>query len=98
MPLYHFVTADLPSNTRAPELDDTNASISLKSDAEWSGADVSAGSGVTEELMGLYLAYLVAIGFLSPPTAAGVKALPTVNLSDAQKAALAGVGGRGGAS
>ncbi|KAM5446363.1 large subunit of alpha-aminoadipate reductase [Microsporum audouinii] len=98
MPLYHFVTADLPSNTRAPELDDTNASTSLKSDAKWSGVDVSAGSGVTEELMGLYLAYLVAIGFLSSPPAASAKPLPVVNLSDTQKAALAGVGGRGGSS
>ncbi|KAF3481347.1 L-aminoadipate-semialdehyde dehydrogenase large subunit [Arthroderma uncinatum] len=98
MPLYHFVTADLPSNTRAPELDDANASASLKSDAKWSGVDASTGSGVTEELMGLYLAYLVAIGFLSPPPAAGAKPLPAVSLSDAQKAALASVGGRGGAS
>lgn len=96
MPLFHFVTADLPSNTIAPELDDTNASTSLRSDAAWSGIDASAGSGVTEDLMGYYLAYLVAIGFLPQPGATGSKTLPTTDLSESQKAALSAVGGRGG--
>ncbi|KAL8834746.1 MAG: hypothetical protein Q9170_003623 [Blastenia crenularia] len=31
LPLYHFVTADLPSHTRAPELDDKNMQIALTS-------------------------------------------------------------------
>ena len=35
MPLYHLVTADLPSSTIAPELDDTNAGIAFASDAAW---------------------------------------------------------------
>lgn len=35
MPLYHFVTSDLPSNTKTPELDD----------AAWSGINASAGAG-----------------------------------------------------
>ncbi|KAL1959532.1 hypothetical protein VTO42DRAFT_1977 [Malbranchea cinnamomea] len=96
MPLYHFVTADLPSNTKAPELDDTNAAAALRADAQWSGIDASAGTGVTEELMGIYLAYLVAIGFLPAPTDKAEKPLPPINLSDAQKAALSNVGGRGG--
>lgn len=98
MPLFHFVTADLPSNTRAPELDDTNASTALRSDAVWSGIDASAGSGVTEDLMGYYLAYLVAIGFLPQPEQTGSKTLPSISLSDSQKAALSAVGGRGGAA
>lgn len=96
MPLYHFVTADLPANTKAPELDDSNAGAALKSDAQWSGTDASAGSGVTEDLMGVYLAYLHAIGFLPAPTAKAEKTLPDVALSEAQKASLASVGGRGG--
>ena len=96
MPLYHFVTADLPSNTKAPELDDSNAAAALKSDAQWSGLDASAGTGVTEDLMGVYLSYLHAIGFLPTPTGKAEKTLPETTLSDAQKAALANVGGRGG--
>ncbi|EER23582.1 large subunit of alpha-aminoadipate reductase [Coccidioides posadasii str. Silveira] len=96
MPLYHFVTADLPSNTRAPELDDANAAAALRADAKWSGKDLSGGSGVTEELIGLYLAYLVEIGFLPAPTKTNAKPLPKGNISKAQKAALGAVGGRGG--
>lgn len=100
MPLYHFVTADLPSNTKAPELDDTNAAAALRADAAWSGIDASAGSGVTEDLMGLYLSYLVAIGFLPAPPAAETAArqLPASKLSEEQKKALLSVGGRGGAA
>ncbi|PYI06451.1 large subunit of L-aminoadipate-semialdehyde dehydrogenase [Aspergillus sclerotiicarbonarius CBS 121057] len=100
MPLYHFVTSDLPSNTKAPELDDVNAAASLRADAAWSGIDASAGAGVTEELVGLYASYLVKIGFLPPPTAASTAArpLPTAQLSEDQKKALANVGGRGGSA
>lgn len=69
MPLYHFVTSDLPSNTKAPELDDTNAAAALRADAAWSGIDASAGAAVTEELVGLYASYLTKIGLLPTPTA-----------------------------
>jgi L-aminoadipate-semialdehyde dehydrogenase len=96
MPLYHFVTADLPSSTKAPELDDSNAAAALKADVEWSGEDVSAGSGVTEEMMGVYLSYLVAVGFVPPPPSQESKALPAVKISESQKKALLNVGGRGG--
>ncbi|KAL4960453.1 L-aminoadipate-semialdehyde dehydrogenase [Aspergillus stella-maris] len=100
MPLYHFVTADLPSNTKAPELDDTHAAASLRADATWSGVDGSAGAGVTEELVGLYVSYLVNVGFLPGPSASGTAArpLPTATLTSDQREALAGVGGRGGAA
>ncbi|KAE8355816.1 hypothetical protein BDV28DRAFT_128172 [Aspergillus coremiiformis] len=99
MPLYHFVTADLPSNTKAPELDDAHAAASLRADAAWSGVDASAGAGVTEELVGLYVSYLIAVGFLPSPLASSTaRALPTARLSDDQKQALANVGGRGGSS
>ncbi|KAI1992100.1 large subunit of alpha-aminoadipate reductase [Ophidiomyces ophidiicola] len=96
MPLYHFVTADLPANTRAPELDDINAAAALIADSKWSGENSSEGSGVTEELVGLYLSYLLEIGFLRPPTVAGSKVLPKGKISDAQRVALGAVGGRGG--
>lgn len=103
MPLYHFVTADLPSNTKAPELDDVNAAAALRDDAVWSGVDASAGAGVTEELVGLYASYLVAVGFLPQPSGAGAgsgvsRSLPVAGLSEDQKRALVSVGGRGGAS
>lgn len=98
MPLYHFVTADLPSNTKAPELDDTNAAAALKADATWSGVDVSAGAGVTEELVGLYASYLVQIGFLPAPTVAGARPLPEARITEEQKQTLLSVGGRGGAA
>ncbi|KAI9870865.1 MAG: large subunit of alpha-aminoadipate reductase [Pleopsidium flavum] len=97
MPLYHFVTGDLPQNTRAPELDDTNAAAVLRADAKWSGEDVSDGSGVTEDLLGIYLSYLVAIGFMPPPQPAGeAKPLPQIALAKEQQEALNKVGGRGG--
>ncbi|KAI9772817.1 MAG: large subunit of alpha-aminoadipate reductase [Candelina submexicana] len=96
MPLYHFVTADLPSSTKAPELDDSNTCASLLADAKWSGIDASAGSGVTEELMGIYLAYLVAMEFLPPPPEGGKgKSLPRIELEEGQQQGK--VGGRGGA-
>jgi L-2-aminoadipate reductase len=97
MPLFTFVANDLPSNTRAPELDDANAEKALYEDQEWTGEDVSEGSGVAKNTIGLYLAYLVAIGFLPPPTKAAPKALPSVKISSAQREALSNVGGRGAA-
>lgn len=96
MPLYHFVTADLPSNTKAPELDDTNAAAALRSDAAWSGIDASAGAGVTEDLVGLYCSYLVKIGFLPGPTEGGHRPLPAVEVAEEQRTAIQSVGGRGG--
>ncbi|CAG7949805.1 unnamed protein product [Penicillium olsonii] len=96
LPLYHFVTADLPSNTKAPELDDVNAAAALRADAAWSGVDASAGAGVTEELVGLYASYLVQTGFLPSPTIAGARPLPAVEISEEQKKTLLNVGGRGG--
>ncbi|EXJ64602.1 L-aminoadipate-semialdehyde dehydrogenase [Cladophialophora yegresii CBS 114405] len=99
MPLFTFVANDLPSDTRAPELDDTNAERALYEDAKWTGEDVSTGAGVTKREVGLYLAYLVEIGFLPRPGAqgdAGVKTLPQVKVSEEQRQAMKAVGGRGG--
>ena len=100
MPLFTFVANDLPSNTRAPDLDDRNAEAALYADAEWTGEDVSAGSGVTKREVGLYLAYLVEVGFLPRPkgTVEGAKALPRLRLGDGQMEAMKRVGGRGGSA
>ena len=96
MPLYHLATADLPSSTIAPELDDRNAATALRADAAWTGEDLSAGSAVTTQTMGLYLGYLVAVGFLPPPAEGGSRVrLPEVGVGVEQKGALGGVGGRG---
>ncbi|SLM34666.1 l-aminoadipate-semialdehyde dehydrogenase large subunit [Lasallia pustulata] len=95
MPLYHFVTGDLPATTIAPELDDANAVAALRADADWTGEDVSGGAAVTKETMGLYLSYLVAVGFLPAPEGGQGRLLPEVRLGEEQRRALGGVGGRG---
>ncbi|RDW75635.1 L-aminoadipate-semialdehyde dehydrogenase [Coleophoma crateriformis] len=95
MPLYHFATTDLPGDTIAPEMDDVNTAASLQADAEFTGEDLSAGAGVSEEIMGRYLAYLTGIGFLAAPPSGKGAPLPKLTISDEQKAALLRVGGRG---
>ena len=100
MSLFTFVMNDLPSNTRAPDLDDTNAEAVLYEDSKFTGEDVSEGSAVTKNNIGLYLAYLVSVGFLPPPGLErhvnGVtKALPKLKVSKEQKHHLLKVGGRG---
>ncbi|CAZ85576.1 unnamed protein product [Tuber melanosporum] len=95
-PLLHFVLDNLPSSTKAPELDDSNAVTALLSDQEWTGQDGSRGAGVCVEQMGIYLAYLIGIGFLPLPSGKGELELPVVELSDRQRGALESVGGRAG--
>lgn len=95
LPLYDMVTSDLPSNTKAPELDDRNAAKALKADAQSTGEDWSAGAAVTPELVGVYLAYLIAVGFVPAPTKEGKRKIPAVQLTEGQKKG-AKIGGRGG--
>lgn len=58
----------MPGQTKAVELDDKNAVSALREDARIFGEpDASAGSAVTKELVGKYLSFLVAIGFLERP-------------------------------
>lgn len=96
-PLLHFVLDDLPSGTKAPELDDANTVVALKKDAQWTGEDRSQGTGVSVETMGLYIAYLVAIGFLPAPQQEGQRELPKMTLSAEAVQRLSSVGGRGAA-
>lgn len=95
LPLYHFVTADLPTSTKSPELDDSNAIAALRADSDktTSNADWTRGSAVGIEVMKKYVAWLVAIGFLPSPQE---KQLQGVEISEKQKEALGRVGGRGG--
>lgn len=96
-PLLHFVLDNLPQSTKAPELDDRTTRSVLKADADWTGEDVSSGKGVTIREMGIYLAYLVGIGFLDAPQAGtAVCRLPDVAVSQSILENLRSVGGRGG--
>jgi len=78
-------------------LDDTNTVRVLERDERWTSEDLSSGSAVTIELVGVYLAYLCAIGFIFPPPsgASGIQALPKAEVSKEQQQALENVGGRG---
>jgi L-aminoadipate-semialdehyde dehydrogenase len=69
-PLLHFVLDDLPTSTKAAELDDRNAQAIAKAAGE------KEGMGVGEKEIGLYLAWLVRAGFLDPPPAEGTLKLP----------------------
>lgn len=78
MPLFHMVTNDLPSTTRAPELDDRNAVTVLSADADrWTGVDESAGEGISREAVGRFLRYLAETKFLTWPTGRG-RELPAI--------------------
>ncbi|TKX25681.1 putative L-2-aminoadipate reductase large subunit [Elsinoe australis] len=96
--LYHMVTGDLPANTKAPELDDRNAAAVLRADQGRTGQDLSGGSAVTVEKVGIYMSYLIARGFMPKPQKEGHLSLPSVSLSSEQVKALEKVGGRGGAA
>ncbi|KAF9041288.1 alpha-aminoadipate reductase Lys1p [Panaeolus papilionaceus] len=81
-PLLHFVLDDLPTSTKAPELDDSNAVALLKQSGNKESATVN------DETMGLYLAWLIGAGFLPAPSAeAPAKALPELKNSGVIKAA-----------
>ncbi|SCV04369.1 LANO_0G09780g1_1 [Lachancea nothofagi CBS 11611] len=95
-PLLHMVLDNLPENSKAPELDDSNAVFSLKRDAQWTGEDVSSGKGGTREQIGIYIAFLNRVGFLPPPPQKGALPLPEIKLSDKQVELVAsGAGARG---
>ncbi|KAF2268190.1 large subunit of L-aminoadipate-semialdehyde dehydrogenase [Lojkania enalia] len=96
LPLYHFVTGDLPTDTKAPELDDTNATSALKADKEWTGQDWSAGGTVKEDTVGIYLSYLIELGFMPKPHEKGILQLPELKISEQVKEGMKRVGGRRG--
>jgi L-aminoadipate-semialdehyde dehydrogenase len=94
-PLLHFVLDNLPSSTKAPELDDSNTVVSLKKDSKWTKEDCSQGAGVGVQTMGIYIAYLIAIGFLPPPPQKGELETPNIELSKEEIQGLQAIGGRG---
>ncbi|KAL6720520.1 large subunit of alpha-aminoadipate reductase [Lecanora helva] len=94
LPLFNWVTDDLPRDTVSRALDDTNAERILRADdPEY---DFEKESQVTEETVGRYLAFMASVGFIEAPLGGGNgKVLPTVGITEAQKKALERVG-RGG--
>ncbi|OBA20684.1 large subunit of L-aminoadipate-semialdehyde dehydrogenase [Metschnikowia bicuspidata var. bicuspidata NRRL YB-4993] len=97
-PLLHFVLDNLPQDTKAPELDDENTVKALKADIALTNEDVSAGKGVEEDTVGVYISYLVKIGFLPAPSAEGNK-LPEIELNEETLGLItSGAGGRGSAN
>ncbi|EPQ53638.1 alpha-aminoadipate reductase Lys1p [Gloeophyllum trabeum ATCC 11539] len=80
-PLLHFVLDDLPTSTKAPELNDANTRALLTRNG------CSPSMTVSEDLMGKYLAWLVEVGFLPAPTVpTAEKRLPTLENGSATKA------------
>lgn len=81
-PLLHFVLDDLPTSTKAPELDDTTTTALLAHHAQQTNSTVSCA------LIGKYLAWLVGAGFLpSPSVPAPEKVLPALENGGVIKAA-----------
>ncbi|KAG8406190.1 large subunit of alpha-aminoadipate reductase [Metarhizium acridum] len=93
LPLFHFVTGDLPANTIAPEMDDSQATAALELyDKRTSSGAPGGPQAVDIGTIGMYLAYLVAVGFLPAPVQKGEQELPEVDVSRLQavKDALGG--------
>lgn len=90
MPLLDLVTSDFPASTTPRYLDDKNARRVL----EASGS-ASVPSRVDANLVGLYLSYLVKIGFTTAPSASSSSSLPQAFIDNEQMKALRQLGGRG---
>ena len=95
LPLFDWVTADLPSETDSRDLDNTNARAVLEaSGVKRENCEVE----VTQETVGTYLAFMAEVGFIGRPEGGNeVTGLPVVRIGEEQRAALKVVGrGAGG--
>lgn len=84
-PLLHFVLDDLPTSTKAADLDDTNTVQLLRA------AGQAESVTIDDEQVGRYLAWLIAAGFLNPPERAAelqAKPLPELGLQAGQVRAI----------
>lgn len=72
-PLLHFVLDDLPTSTKAPELNDQNTFDLLKKYGE------EKGGVVDQQLIGRYIAWLVSATFLPKPSGEGKLPLPQLD-------------------
>ncbi|KAK4694559.1 hypothetical protein P7C71_g3043, partial [Lecanoromycetidae sp. Uapishka_2] len=82
LPLFDWVTDGLPSETISRSLDDTNARAVLRADDP--SSELEKESRVTEETVGVYLAFMAAIGFIEPAPVGGKR----VEIGEEQKEAL----------
>ena len=80
-PLLHFVLDDLPTSTKSAELDDRHTHALLAAAHE-----LDVVRGVDTPLLGLYFAWLVAVGFLPAPTRPGAAPLPALRMGTATHA------------
>lgn len=94
LPLFDWVTADLPSDTKSRDLDNTNAQAVLKAHGI---NEKSCQVQVTQETVGAYLAFMAEIGFINGPQGAkeGMN-LPAIGIGEEQRRALKMVGRDGG--
>jgi L-aminoadipate-semialdehyde dehydrogenase len=93
LPLYHLAVTDLPNDSKSPALGSRNMRSVVRQYSAHAKEPVA--DKVTEELVGKYLSYLVAIGFIEPPVEGKGKPLPKVEISAEQREALSQLGGRG---
>lgn len=93
LPLFDWVTTDLPSDTKSRALDNINAQAVLRATGV---EEKDCQVGVTQETVGAYLAFMAEIGFIGRPegTKEGTN-LPVIGIREEQKQALKTVG-RGG--
>ena len=95
LPLLDWVTTDLPSDTNSRNLDDANAKAVLRAN----GVDEKDRQvQVTQETVGVYLAFMAEIGFIGRPEGTKeAQKLPAIDISEEQRRALkmVGRGGRG---
>ena len=95
LPLFDWVTSDLPSDTSSKLLDDVNTQALLRD----YGSDSTTQSQVrvTEETVRAYLRFMVGVGFLDPPTSSSDgEELGRLGMTRSQRDAFDKVG-RGGA-
>lgn len=71
-PLLHFVLDDLPTSTKTAALDDTNTAQLLET------SQTTNAVSIDDELIGKYLAWLVAARFLERPSKNGALKLPEI--------------------
>ena len=98
LPLFDWVTADLPSSTQSRILDDANAVKVVRED-DPNYPFIEKGR-VDEGTVGVYLGFMRSVGFIEGPDGKkgkgeeNVKELPRVNMSEEMMRAWRGRGGR----
>lgn len=90
MPLLDLVTSDFPASTTPRYLDDKNARRVLEA-----SESAPVPRCVDAKLVGLYLSYLIKIGFTTAPLSSSSSSLPSISIDEEQMKALGQLGGRG---